>query len=39
MHAVVRRMPGLQPEGAPNRQAVNVVRRDKPAAAKEHTMQ
>jgi len=39
MHVVVRRMPPLQPEGAPNGQAVNTVKPDKPAAAQVHTMQ
>jgi len=39
MHVVVRRMPALQPEGAPNGQAVNAVKPDKPAAAQVHTMQ
>jgi len=39
VHVVVRRMPPLQPEGAPNGQAVNVVKPDKPAAAQVHTMQ
>ena len=39
MHVVVRRMPPLQPEGAPDGQAVNAVKPDKPAAAQVHTMQ
>ena len=39
MHVVVRRMPALQPEGAPDGQAVNAVKPDKPAAARVHTMQ
>ena len=39
MHVVVRRMPQLQPEGAPNDQAVKVAKPDKPAAARVHTMQ
>jgi len=39
MHVVVRRMSTLQPEGAPNGQAVNADRPDKTAAVPVHTMQ
>jgi len=39
MQVVVRRVPPLQPEGAPDGQAVNAVKPDKPAAAQVHTMQ
>ena len=39
MHMVVRRMPVLQPEGAPNGQVVNAAKPDKPAAAQVHAVQ